>query len=135
VESASSSDLDRLKAVYADWSRGDFTRSDFMHREIEGRTHGSWPDARSDANGIEELAAGTGGFLAAWERPFTIEAEEYLHEGDRFLVLIRWHGRGKESGVQTEAEGAHLWTFRGGLAVRFETYRDRAEAREALSAG
>jgi ketosteroid isomerase-like protein len=34
-----------------------------------------------------------------------------------------------------EATGAHLWTFRNGLAVRYEVYRDRDEARAALQAG
>ena len=31
-----------------------------------------------------------------------------------------------------EASGAHLWTFRDGLVVHFDVYRDRDEARTAL---
>ena len=31
-----------------------------------------------------------------------------------------------------EASGAHLWTFRAGLVVRFDVYRDREDARAAL---
>jgi len=46
--------------------------------------------------------------------------------------LVRWNGRGKGSGLEIEATGAHLWTFRDGLAVRFDVYRDREEAGAAL---
>jgi ketosteroid isomerase-like protein len=62
-----------------------------------------------------------------------IEADEFIASGDHVLVLIRWKGTGKGSGVEMEAEGAHLWAFRDGLAVRFDVYRDRDEARAALS--
>ena len=31
-----------------------------------------------------------------------------------------------------DASGAHLWTFRDGLVVRFQVFRDRDEARAAL---
>jgi pimeloyl-ACP methyl ester carboxylesterase len=39
-------------------------------------------------------------WLGAWERPITIEADEFISSGDRILVLVRWSGRGKESGAQ-----------------------------------
>ena len=55
-------------------------------------------------------------WLGAWERPITIEADEFISSGDRILVLVRWSGRGKESGAEIEGEGAHLWTFRDGLS-------------------
>jgi ketosteroid isomerase-like protein len=71
-------------------------------------------------------------WLSAWERPLTIEADEYIESGDRILALVRWKGRGKESGAEMEASGAHLWTFRDGLVVNYGVYRDRDEARAAL---
>ena len=74
-------------------------------------------------------------WLSAWERPLTIEAENFHEAGDRILVLIHWAGKGKESGAQIEGSGAHLWTFRDGLVVRYEVYRDRDEARAALGVG
>jgi ketosteroid isomerase-like protein len=130
-----SGDLERLKELYADWGRGDFSRTDLMHPEVEARPHGEWPEGRRPSRGIERMSAEIRTFLAAWERPFRLDAEEFIQEGDRILVLIRWHGRGKGSGVEMEAEGAHLWTFRDGVAVRFETYRDREEARADLRTG
>jgi hypothetical protein len=49
--------------------------------------------------------------------------------------MVRWKGHGKGSGVEMEAAGAHLWTFRDRLVVQYEVYRDREEARAALEAG
>jgi ketosteroid isomerase-like protein len=74
-------------------------------------------------------------WLGAWERPITIQADEFVPAGDRILVLVRWSGRGKGSGAEIEAEGAHLWTFRDGLVVHYGVYRDRDEARAVLEAG
>ena len=73
-------------------------------------------------------------WLAAWERPITIHADEFIQAGNRILVLVRWSGRGKGSGAQIEAEGAHLWTFSDGLVANYGVYRDRDEARAALEA-
>jgi ketosteroid isomerase-like protein len=74
-------------------------------------------------------------WLSTWERPLTIEAEDFIQAGDRILVLIHWTGRGKGSGVEIEGRGAHLWTFRDGLVARHETYRDRDQAKAALARG
>jgi ketosteroid isomerase-like protein len=74
-------------------------------------------------------------WLSAWERSLTIEAEELIQSGERILALGRWRGRGKGSGAEMEAIGAHLWTFRDGLVVHYGVYRDRDEARAALGSG
>ena len=84
------------------------------------------------ASGRDAVAAALAGWLSAWEHPLRIEADQFIESGDRILALVRWKGRGKESGVGMEADGAHLWTFRDGLVVRFEVYRDRDEAQAAL---
>ena len=87
-----------------------------------------------EADGYEGFVTVMRDWLGAWERPITIEADEFISSGDRILVLVRWSGRGKESGAQIEGEGAHLWTFRDGLVVHYGVYRDRGEARVALEA-
>lgn len=133
MQGAETSNLDRLKGLYADWERGDFSRNDLMHPDVETRNFGAWPEGRHGSKGIDAMSEGTGEFLAAWERPFRIEAEKFEQKGDRILVLIRWRGRGKGSGIELDAEGAHLWTFREGSVVLFETFRDRDEALAAFA--
>lgn len=124
---------EKLEALYDDWSRGDYSRGDVFDPEMTMETFGMGEPIRADSyDGFVDVMRK---WLSAWERPLTIEAEEFIQAGDRILVLIHWAGKGKESGAQIEGRGAHLWTFRDGLVVRYEVYRDRAEARAALGVG
>lgn len=129
VESSQATDLERLQALYGEWARGDYSRGDIFDRAMVGETIGMGDPIRFQS--YEEFVAAMREWLSAWERPLTIEAEELIESGDRILVLIHWSGRGKGSGAEIEGRGAHLWTFRDGLAVRFDTYRDRDQARAA----
>jgi|1185.fasta_scaffold405579_2 ketosteroid isomerase-like protein len=132
MEGRGSSDVENLGRLYDRWSLGDYTAEDIFDPGVEMDTFGMGEPMR--ASGVGDVAATLGGWLSAWERPLVIEADELIPAGTRILALVRWRGRGKGSGVEMESEGAHLWTFRDGLAVRFDVYRDRDEARAALTA-
>jgi ketosteroid isomerase-like protein len=132
---AESTDLENLRALYDDYARGDLSRTDLFDPEIVNSGVGAWPEAPGEVKGIERFSEAMRAWLAAWERPLKVEADDFIQTGNRILVLIRWKGRGKGSGVEMEAEGAHLWTFRDGLAIRFDVYRDRDEAKAALDRG
>lgn len=121
---------ENLEQLYAEWARGDYSRGDIWDPDVEMDTFGMGEPMR--ASGRDAVAATLADWLSAWERPLVIELDELVQRGDRILALMRWRGRGKESGVQMEATGAHLWTFRDGLIVRFDVYRDRNDARAAL---
>jgi ketosteroid isomerase-like protein len=70
-------------------------------------------------------------WLAPWER-WRVEPEDFLTNGDRVVVLCRYTGRGKGSGVEVESPGAHVWTIRDGRATHMVIYSDRERAlREA----
>jgi ketosteroid isomerase-like protein len=121
---------EKLEQLYAEWARGDYSRDDIWDPDVEMDTFGMGELMR--ARGRDAVASTLGDWLSAWERPLIIELDELVQRGDRILALMRWRGKGKESGVEMEAPGAHLWTFRDGLIVRFDVYRDRDEARAAL---
>jgi hypothetical protein len=123
---------EKLEALYEDWAQGDYSRADIFDPAVELDSSGMGERIR--ASGIEEFIAAMGQWLSAWGRPLTIEAEELIGSGDRILALVRWRGRGKGSGIEVEAGGAHLWWFRDGLVIRLKVYRDRDEARAALEA-
>jgi ketosteroid isomerase-like protein len=66
------------------------------------------------------------------------EFRELDHE--RVLVLVRYHGRGKVSGVdlgQVGRQGAQVWSVRDGKVTRFVRYMDtdRALAHLGLASG
>jgi hypothetical protein len=47
------------------------------------------------------------------------------------VVLCRYAGKGKESGVNVDVQGAHLWTIEAGRATRMVVFSDRERALEA----
>ena len=60
-----------------------------------------------------------------------IEPEEFHAAGDQVVVSVRLVGVGRESGVETTAHAAHLWTLRDGKIVRqavYQTFREAVEA-------
>lgn len=124
---------EKLETLYSEWARGDYSRSDIFAPDMTMETFGMAEPLRAES--YQEFMARMREWLRAWGRPLTIEADQLIESGDRILAMIRWKGRGKGSGVEMEAAGAHLWTFREGLVVRYEVYRDRDEAQAALDAG
>lgn len=129
----SEADLQALRQLYADWSEGRMRGGEeLFDPEVVSRSYGDWPENPDALRGKEAVVGFMADWIRTWERPLRIEAEELIEAGDKILVLIRWRGRGKGSGAEMEASGAHLWEFRDGLAIRFDVYRDRDEARAAL---
>jgi ketosteroid isomerase-like protein len=132
VKPLEGSPLEKLKALYEEWAAGDMTRDDIFDPEVESATFGVMPEGDTSIRGRERLGPQMFEWLRTWRRPLRITAEEFMESGDRILVLIVWRGAGRGSGAEIEGEGAHLWTFRDGKAIRFDVYRDRDEARIAL---
>jgi ketosteroid isomerase-like protein len=134
VEGSGKTDLERVRDIYEEWRRGDYSgHTEIFHPEMTAETFEMGDPIRSES--YEEFLDNMREWLSTWERPLTIEAEDFIQAGDRILVLIHWTGRGKGSGVEIEGRGAHLWTFRDGLVARHETYRDRDQAKAALARG
>lgn len=70
-------------------------------------------------------------FLSVWEE-VRIEADEYLELDEaRVLVLVRWRGRGKTSGLEVGhlgGKGASLLHVRDGKVTRAVLYWERERA-------
>jgi ketosteroid isomerase-like protein len=126
VESAN---LDLVRSIYADWERGDFSRTEWAHPEIEvmfadGPTLGSW-------TGLSAMADGWREYLSTWE-DYRVEAEKYRELDDgRVLVFHLSMGRGKTSGLELGQMGAKtgcLFHVRDGKVTRLTYYWDRKRA-------
>jgi ketosteroid isomerase-like protein len=124
-----SANLDLVRSIHAAWERGDFSSADWAHPEIEwifadGPSPGSW-------KGLTGMAEGFRTWVSAWEE-FRAEPEEYRElDGEHVLVLVRWSGRGKTSGLDLERMGAKAATvfhLRDGKVTRFVVYFDRERA-------
>jgi ketosteroid isomerase-like protein len=82
--------------------------------------------------GPDEMQAFYRDLDATWANGASLELEELIDAGHKVLVLIRYSGRGKRSGVGVEALVWNLWTFRDGEPVAWAYLgEDRAAALEA----
>ena len=63
---------------------------------------------------------------------FTLHVDRYVDAGGEDVVVLgRYTASGGMSGVPLEGEHGYVWTFRDGLAVRFQWYQSHREALEA----
>jgi ketosteroid isomerase-like protein len=124
-----SENLDLVRAIYADWERGDFGSAEWAHPDIEYVRDEVISSSRW--RGPAGLAEGTRNFMAAW-RGMRFEAAEYRQlDDERVLVLFRYIGHGKQSGLALDKVpnfGAHLFSVRNGEVVKLIAYFDRQRA-------
>jgi ketosteroid isomerase-like protein len=131
-----SSNLDLVRSIYAAWERGDFGSADWADPEIEFVLAGG-PDNET-TTGLQAMAASWRRALSIWE-DYRLEADEFIElDDERVLVLVRFGGRGKTSGLQAGAlgeRGAALFYVRNGRVTRLIGYlnSDRAMAELGLA--
>jgi ketosteroid isomerase-like protein len=94
---AMSENLDLVRSIYADWERGDFSRSDWAHPEIEyvyadGPEPGRWI-------GLANMADAWRARLSALEDFRFVVNECHEIGNERVLVLIGARGHFKASGL------------------------------------
>jgi ketosteroid isomerase-like protein len=132
-----SAKLELVRSIFAAWERGDFSATAWAHPQIayaiaDGPAPGNWTGPAGMVEGVREQ-------LNAWEE-MRIEADEYRElDGERVLVLLRFSGRGKTSGLEVahmRAEGAGLFHIADAKVTKYSFYwdRDRAFADLGLAA-
>jgi ketosteroid isomerase-like protein len=124
-----SENLDLARSIFAAWERGDYSRTDWAHPDIEyehadGPAPGAW-------KGLAGMAEGWREWLNAWSDLRT-EPEEYRElDEERVLVLSRGSAHGKTSGLATDqmrSEAAVLFYIREGKVTRLVIAWDRDRA-------
>jgi ketosteroid isomerase-like protein len=123
----SAEDIEILRGLYEEWGRGDYTRSDVFSQDVVMSVDENFPDIMIEP-GYEGLLAVLKMWLSSWEKPFIVEADEFIDLGEYVVVTVHWHGVSTLTGSTVERPGAHLWKLRDGKAVTFKICRDRAEA-------
>jgi ketosteroid isomerase-like protein len=125
----SSANVELVRKIYDAWARGDYATGYafdphvvYLRAQEEGGVGlaGEW-------RGKEEMRSAMTEFLDSWE-DLTVDAEHFHEDGERVLVLNRYRGRGRRSGLEVDHQGGDLFTLRDGRVVRWESYWDRAAA-------
>jgi ketosteroid isomerase-like protein len=125
----SQENVEIAQEIFGSWERADFSSAEWADADIEFMLQSGADDAVH--RGIEAMGQEWAEWLRAWDE-FRVEAREFIDLGDDVLVLVEFGGRGKASGVPTEALlGGCLFSFRDRRVIRLTTFTDRAEALEA----
>ena len=122
------SNVQALGPVYEAWARGDWRRRpDVYALEMEWGWSEEFPEFSGVFSDADVISRRLRAWLAPWE-DWRCAAEEFITAGEFVVVLTRYTGRGKESGVAVDSRGAHVWTMRAGEAVRLEVFSSRTKA-------
>ena len=124
--------VERVRAVYAEWERGNFRAGgDLWDRRVQFIPTSELPDV-GDYVGPLGVAQFMRQFLQPWTT-FTITAEELIEAGDSVVVAAHQRGVGRESGLVADLpQQFQVWTFRGHTVIRFEVFQDRGDALAAV---
>jgi ketosteroid isomerase-like protein len=122
-----SANVELVRGIFAAWKRGDFSSAAWAHPEIES----VYADGPSPGRWTGHFQEGSRDFVGAW-KDFRVEAEEFRElDGERVLVLTRFTGRGKRSGLELAkmgAKGAHVFHICDGNVFKRVFYMDRERA-------
>jgi ketosteroid isomerase-like protein len=81
--------------------------------------------------GIDGLARLNEEIRDVWEE-FRNVSEQFIDAGDRVVVIVTSHARGRGSGVEVTRTYATIWTLRDGQGTRLEVGLDTDEALKAV---
>ena len=124
----SQENLARLRALADAFSRLDFATA------IQGCAEDVELRPAVEGIGVDAFYQGRDGLMAFWEQiseaweEVTVELRESMEvPGERVAAVERWRVRGRDD-LELDFELIDVYTFRDGLIVRIDGFRNRAEA-------
>ena len=81
--------------------------------------------------GRDAVIAGSRHYWGTWQ-DYSLEIEEIVDAGATVVVVLHERMRGKESGAPLERQLTQTWTFHRGRVIRWDLFRDKAEALAAV---
>ena len=113
-----------IRRIYDAWDREESAR-DFIAADVEyvNPPYAVEPGTR---HGRKSFSVVRGTY-----EDFEIRAERFIDAGDDVVVVLaRYSGTGRGSGVPVEGEHGYVWTVRDGMAAHFRWFHSHREALE-----
>lgn len=132
----SQENVDLIRAIYDSFAAGDVPgvvarmSPDMVWNEAENFPYADGNPYR----GPEAILGGVFARLGSEWNGFASVPEEFLDAGDTVVVLGRYRGTFKATGLALDAQLAHVWRVAGGKAVRFQQYTDTLQAARVTGA-
>ena len=124
--------LDSLRRLAEAFGRRDFDRAmEHFADDVEVRPAVVGIDVGTRYSGREELRGFWKQINEAWEAQSVELTETIEAPGERIVAVEQWHVRGRD-GIELDFDLIDVYSFRDGLIVRIDGFRDRAEALEAV---
>ncbi len=121
--------VETVHRVYEAFNEGDFERAlEATHPDFTLDWSNSIGPMKGVYRGREQTLDLWKSFLAAWSE-VSWEPEEILELGaDHVVVVNHVRMRGQGSGIEVDATGYQLWTFRDGLGESVKLFQTKEEA-------
>ena len=132
----SQENVEVVKVAYEAFARGGLDRwIDHFTDDVEWRAIEGDIDDVGPIHGKDALRAWLQDWIDTFEG-FWMEPLELIDAGrDTVVVVERYGGRAKLSGVETDQTEAEVFTIRDGQITRLRMFQERAEALEAAGLG
>src|SRR5690349_19793654 len=125
----SQENVERLRAVWDAWNRGELDLSMLDPEVVYEDT--VLPDSAGETyRGPEGVVKGWTRWTEAWEE-FTTEVDQIFDAGEQLVSIHTVHLQGKHSGASMTFRYAYLYTLRDGKAIQIRSYSNPADALEA----
>ena len=127
----SQENVENLRAFWEAWTPGEDMDMSILDPEVTYQD-ANLPDHIGETyRGHEGVARATERWLEPYES-VTIELERIVGRGDHLVSVHHAQSKARYTGIEDEGPVAYTWTFRDGKVIHFRSYRDPAEALEAV---
>jgi ketosteroid isomerase-like protein len=127
----SQENVEKVRDAYDAWNNNDFEAAfAFADPQLEWVMSGAFPGLRPVYRGTDEIREWWDQLREPFE-DFWIWPNRLLEQGDQVVAIVRFEGKGAGSGAPVEMLMGHVFTFRDGLAVKFQAFATPEEALEA----
>jgi ketosteroid isomerase-like protein len=126
----SQGDAENLRVFWKAWAAGSIDMS-LLDPQVTYEDENLPDHAGETYRGHEGVARATERWLEAFEE-LEIELDRIVGSDDRLVSIHRVRAKAWHTGIVFEGPLAYVYTFRDGKIVHFRSYRDPAEALEAV---